>query len=145
VVAPFGCDNGRSDQWGHKYDPRVGFAARDARYRYVAWMRLNATIDAVDWSRAPAAEELYDNARFDDRDLDSADLANLLAPNNHGRDAARAVADERLRWLREAARERHTRAFGAYAHRLHNDHPLVGARASLDMWKRDRSGDERPA
>ncbi|KAH8062881.1 histone H2A [Aureococcus anophagefferens] len=73
---PFSC-NDKSFTWGRIMRagaaPLVGFAARSEQYRYVAWMRLNATIDAVDWSAAPAFEELYDNAKQRDDDFDSAD------------------------------------------------------------------------
>lgn len=39
--------------------PLVGFAARSESWRYVAWMRHNGSLDAVDWSARPYAEELF--------------------------------------------------------------------------------------
>jgi len=101
--APFNCRD-RSDKWGkHVSEPLVGFSSRDVRYRYVAWMVLNSTIDAVDWSKPPLLEELYDNAAFDERDLDSSDKANLLASPKK-REAVRVTADARLKWLRLSRR-----------------------------------------
>ena len=42
------------------------------------------------------------------------------------------------------ARQRFTRAFGSYAHRLHNEHAWVGPAHSLDPLSRGRF-DERPS
>ena len=145
---PFSC-NDKSFTWGRIMRagaaPLVGFAARSDRYRYVAWMRLNATIDAVDWSAAPAFEELYDNAKQRDDDFDSADTVNLVAAGDAAAfDDVRRTADRHLGWLRTAARDRFFRAFGQYAHRIHNEHPLIPDGATLDPWKRDRSADRTP-
>ena len=41
-------------------------------------MDHNESLDAVDWARAPVAEELYDNSKMDEKDLDSSDAINLL-------------------------------------------------------------------
>lgn len=145
---PFSC-NDKSFTWGRIMRagaaPLVGFAARSEQYRYVAWMRLNATIDAVDWSAAPAFEELYDNAKQRDDDFDSADTVNLVAAADAAAfDDVRRTADRHLGWLRTAARDRFFRAFGQYAHRIHNEHPLIPDGATLDPWKRDRSADRMP-
>ena len=59
-------------------------------------------------------------------------------------DDVRRTADRHLGWLRAAARDRFFRAFGQYAHRIHNEHPLIPDGATLDPWKRDRSADRTP-
>ena len=108
-------------------------------------MKHNATFDAVDWSQVPAFEELYDNRKMSETDFDSTDTVNLVMQtpaNDFPR--IRSIADQHLGWLRRAARDRFTRAFGQYAHRVHNDHPSLPAGATLDPWKRDRSLDKLP-
>ena len=147
-VTPFSC-NDKSFTWSGRleqgYFPLLGYAARSNDYRYVAWMKHNATFDAVDWSQVPAFEELYDNRKMSETDFDSTDTVNLVMQtpaNDFPR--IRSIADQHLGWLRRAARDRFTRAFGQYAHRVHNDHPSLPAGATLDPWKRDRSLDKLP-
>jgi len=131
---PHNC-GGRSYEWhrmeGGTKSALVGFAARSHRYRYVAWMDHNESLDAVDWARAPVAEEFYDNSKMDERDLDSSDAINLLsaAAQLQGVEWAdiRDKADAHLRWLRQSARDRFFRAFGEYAHRLHDQSDAVKA------------------
>ena len=57
------------------------------------------------------------------------------------------MLDRAFHWListQAAARDRFFRAFGQYAHRIHNEHPLIPDGATLDPWKRDRSADRTP-
>jgi len=129
---PHNC-GGRSYEWhrmeGGTKAALVGFAARSHRYRYVAWMDHNESLDAVDWARAPVAEELYDNSKMDEKDLDSSDAINLLsaAAQLSGVEWAdvRDKADGHLRWLRQSARDRFFRAFGEYHTRLHDQSDTV--------------------
>ena len=131
---PHNC-GGRSYEWhrmeGGTKHALVGFAARSHRWRYVAWMDHNESLDAVDWARAPVAEEFYDNSKMDETDLDSSDALNLLsaAAQLQGVEWAdiRDKADAHLRWLRQSARDRFFRAFGEYAHRLHDQSDAVKA------------------
>jgi len=102
-------------------------------------MMINATTDAVDWTRAPLVEELYDNADMDDLDFDSADAANLLAFPAANFDKVRAVADRHLDGLRAAAADRHFRTHGQYATRLHTEHPLVAGAAMEPHMDRSRA------
>ena len=92
-------------------------------------MDHNESLDAVDWARAPVAEELYDNSKMDERDLDSSDAINLLSASAglSGVEWAdmRDKADGHLRWLRQSARDRFFRAFGEYHTRLHDQSDVV--------------------
>ena len=109
---PHSC-GGRSYEWhrmeGGTKTALVGFAARSHRYRYVAWMDHNESLDAVDWARAPVAEELYDNSKMDEKDLDSSEQS--LIADSAGLSGVewadmRDKADGHLRWLRQSARDR---------------------------------------
>ena len=68
---------------------------------------------------------------MDEKDLDSSDAINLLsaAAQLQGVEWAdiRDKADAHLRWLRQSARDRFFRAFGEYAHRLHDQSDAVKA------------------
>jgi len=130
-LPPHNC-GGRSFEWHAREGAThalVGFAARSHRYRYVAWMPHNYSLDSVDWARAPQEEELYDNGMLDESDLDSSDAVNLLSKSAKLQGAAwagaRDVGDAHLRWLHQAARDRFFRAFGEYAIRLHDTSPVV--------------------
>ena len=130
-LPPHNC-GGRSFEWHRREGAThalVGFAARSHRWRYVAWMYHNHSLDSVDWAQVPVAEELYDNSKMDESDLDSSDSLNLLSATAHlqGVEWAeiRSQADSHLRWLQQAARDRFFRAFGKYAHRLHDRSDIV--------------------
>lgn len=120
---PFDC-RGKSFNW--PADAVLGVSARSSRHRYVAWMRFNTTIDGVDWSLAPLAEELYS---YDEDDgPDDWDSINLLAHGNaflthnpQSLQTYRSIADDHLSLLRASARRRHSAAYGQYPFRFSND------------------------
>ncbi|KAJ8614273.1 hypothetical protein CTAYLR_001144 [Chrysophaeum taylorii] len=134
---PFSCQ-GKSYAWGS--DALLGFAARSAGWRYVAWMPFNKTLDAVDWSQLPVAEELYDHRppdlRVDDWDhVNLLDAAAAAASKTH-----RDVANHHLTWLRQKARRRHIQALGKYPFRAYDN--LHGP-AMLDWYPQGRRPTDR--
>lgn len=133
-AVPFGCPN-KSYLWPSRA-ALLGIAARSTNFRYVAWMRFNTTLDQVDWSLAPVAEELYfHDDDDDDSQVDDWDSLNLLSAKATRRRSStanalerqqdeisfRAIGNQHLSWLRDSARRRHTRAYGDYPFRYHSD------------------------
>ena len=130
AAAPYICPF-RSFDWPQP--ALVGYAARSADWRYVAWMAFNSTMDAVDWSQLPVAEELYDHHSGEPTaSADDWDRLNLLSAGHAAarpatRVALRDVANHHLRLLRARARDRHVRAHGVYPFRSFTDHFGPGA------------------
>ncbi|KAJ1461585.1 alkaline-phosphatase-like protein [Pelagophyceae sp. CCMP2097] len=137
---PFMC-RGKSHDWASKGDvPRVGFGVRSTNHRYVAWMAYNGTLDNVDWSRAPAAEELYDHDPEDasKRTFDSWDRVNLLASDAAAGKPARKVANTLLAALRDVSRKRIAAQFGSYPWHRHDETVLRRQKAYSNIgWKND--------
>lgn len=101
-AVPFLCP-GRSYLWPQ--DAIVGYAARSTHFRYVAWMSFNASIDSVNWSQRPIAEELYAYANVF-ATSDDWDRQNLMAVGSSYSNEYRVVANRHFSWLRSAARRR---------------------------------------
>ena len=90
--------------------PLMGYAARSATHRYVAWLRFDGISDKVDWAHGPYIEELYDAPRRPPIDFDAWDLDNLLYPTPS--QAHRATANAHLRALHAALNRRLVRMMG---------------------------------
>ena len=141
---PFLCKR-RSNVWFENHGfgiqendppPLIGFAARSERWRYVAWMRHNNSLDAVDWSAPPYAQELYyHGAKSKQREIDlSFDLWDMDNIAKHRRE----VAARHLTILIEVSKRRRglmgKYAWGRFDETFQPDVQLLHKRSEAPRW-----------